>query len=58
MAFNDGFYYEDKDDVQFDKMYWFLTGLKAGGATTLHHLNTWQAKAISSWIPTVTGTMF
>ena len=31
MAFNDGFYHEDKDDVQFDKDVLILTGLKAGG---------------------------
>ena len=36
MAFNDGFYYEDKDDVEFDKgCHHLFTGLKDGGAITL-----------------------
>ena len=35
-----------------------LTGLKDGGATTLHLLSTLQAKAINSLILTETGTTF
>ena len=59
MAFNDGFYYEDKDDVEFDKdVISSLTGLKDGGATTLHLHSTLQVKAINSLIPTETGTTF
>ncbi len=36
--FNDGFYYEDKDDVEFDEVS-SLTGLKVGGVITLYLLN-------------------
>ena len=31
MAFNDGFYYGDEDDVAFDKDVLISTGLKDGG---------------------------
>lgn len=35
-----------------------LTGLKDGGAITLHLLSTWQVKAINSLILTEIGTTF
>ena len=44
--------------LSLTRMSWFLTGLKDGGATTLHLLSTLQVKAINSLILTETGTTF
>ena len=39
MAFNDGFYYEDKDDVEFDKDVIISYWSKGWWGYTLHLLN-------------------
>ena len=58
MAFNDGFYYGDEDDVAFDKDVLISYWSKGWWGYNPHLHSIWQIRGINSSIPTETGTMF
>ncbi len=55
MAFADGFYYEDKDDVEFDKILSSLTGLRLRRVLTLHLYPQQETKGYKIIALTETG---
>ena len=58
MAFNDGFYYGDEDDVAFDKDVLISYWSKGWWGYNLASPQYLADKGINSSIPTETGTMF